>query len=396
MAPFRIYRYIAREIAVPAVVGLLVFTFLLFMGRILRLVEMVVNKGVPFADILHLFVSLLPASLVITIPLSFLLGVLFGFGRLSTDSEIIALKASGFSLRDLLKPVLVLALVASIATGVLTLYLAPTGNSSFRETVFRIASSRATIGLQPLTFYDEFDGLLLYANAIDPRSDNLTGVLISDERLGNHPALILAREGRIVSDPRTRTLILRLRHGKIHRRVAGSDESYQVIDFSTYDINLEMDEHLPADDQAARKKTKEMSTAELRATRDAETWPVTRRQYSASLYKRFARPFSPLLFTLVGAPLALQSRRSGRSGGFALGIALFLLYYLLLSLAETLAVEGGLPPAPTVWAPNILFLVAGLFFLRLASREQRLLPFSRLAGWFASRRSSKDHKERSS
>ena len=104
MPAIRIHRYILKEIAVPTGLGMLILTFVLFMGRILKLAEMVINKGVPLGEIGKLFAFLLPNFLVITLPLAFLLGVLLGFGRLSADSEIVALKSSGISLYGMLQP----------------------------------------------------------------------------------------------------------------------------------------------------------------------------------------------------------------------------------------------------------------------------------------------------
>ncbi|MHB8713649.1 MAG: LptF/LptG family permease, partial [Trichloromonadaceae bacterium] len=236
MSTTRIHRYIAREIAVPALLGLLIFTFVLLMGRILKLVELVVNKGVPLGEILQLFAYLMPAFLVITLPLAFLLGVLLGFGRLSADNEVVALRASGIPIYGMLRPVLLLAVVCSLITGWLTLYGEPAGQNAFRDQVFEIASSRANVGILPRVFNDEFDGLVLYAGDVDERQGEMRGVFISDERIGATPAVILASQGRVISDQEQRILTLRLENGTIHRRpVDKKADTYQVIGFTTYD-----------------------------------------------------------------------------------------------------------------------------------------------------------------
>ncbi|MFA7535765.1 MAG: LptF/LptG family permease [Desulfuromonadales bacterium] len=241
MPPFQIYRYILQEITAPAGLALFVFTFILLMGRILKLVEMVINKGVPLANIVTLFTSLLPAFLVITLPLSFLLGVLLGFGRMSADSEITALKSSGISLYKMLIPVLALALVTSMATAALTLAAEPAGNAAFRREIFKIASSHAFVGLQAQTFNDDFAGLTIYANQVDERTGVMEGVFISDERADGIPSTILARKGRILSNQEKLTLSLRLENGSIHRTGKVQAGEYQTVNFTTYDINLTWD-----------------------------------------------------------------------------------------------------------------------------------------------------------
>lgn len=373
MSTFRVHRYLLKEIAVPAGLGLLIFTFVLLMGRILRLVEMVINKGVPLADIGRLFALLLPAFLVITIPLAFLLGVLLGFGRLSADSEVVALKACGFSLYGMLKPVLLLALLASAATAALTLYAEPVGNAAFRQQVFQIAASRANVGLLPRVFNDEFAGLTIYANDVDERSGRMQGVMISDERAGSTPSVILAETGRIISDRDTLTLTLRLENGTIHRRPREvQQETYQLVGFRIYDVNLNLGQQTAAMEDRP-KKAKEMLTGELLARLDTAVDAAERRGLQVELHQRLTLPFAPLLFALIGVPLGIQSQRSGRGGGFALGLAVFLVYYLLFSFGETLATEVAVPVFAALWLPNLLFLAGGGYLLVRTAQERRFL-----------------------
>lgn len=382
MSALRIHRYIAWEIAVPALLGLVIFTFVLLMGRILKLVELVINKGVPAGEVARLFAYLLPSFLVITIPLAFLLGVLLGFGRLSADSEVIALKASGTSLYGMLKPVLALAALASLVTGYLTLYAGPAGNTAFRTQVFQIATSRASAEFQPRVFNDEFDGLVLYASDIQERSGILEGVFISDERVGSTPSVILARTGRVISDRSALTLTLRLEDGTIHRRPTDKDhDTYQVIDFTTYDINLTLGQQVP-DTQQRRKKESELTTSELQVAREQTQNPAERNSLIVEWHRRLILPTTPFIFALVGVPLGIRSQRSGRGGGFATGLVVFLLYYLLLSFAETLAVEGGLYPVLTIWTPTALFLAGSLALLYLAAKEKPFPLLDRLQAGF--------------
>lgn len=387
MSTTRIHRYIAREIAVPALLGLLIFTFVLLMGRILKLVELVVNKGVPLGEILQLFAYLMPAFLVITLPLAFLLGVLLGFGRLSADNEVVALRASGIPIYGMLRPVLLLAVVCSLITGWLTLYGEPAGQNAFRDQVFEIASSRANVGILPRVFNDEFDGLVLYAGDVDERQGEMRGVFISDERIGATPAVILASQGRVISDQEQRILTLRLENGTIHRRpVDKKADTYQVIGFTTYDINLNMGQQL-TDGSGRQKKLREYPLPELWSKLQNAQTAQERRPLSVELHKRFALPLAPLVFALVGVPLGIRSHRSGKGGGFATALAIFMGYYICATFAETLALESAFPIVATLWAPNLLFLSAGLLLLRQAAKERSLPMLERLTDAFKNWRS---------
>ncbi len=375
MPAVRIHRYLLREIAVPTLLALAVFTFVLLMGRMLRLVEMVVTRGVPFSEIFQLFVYLLPAFLVITLPLSCLLGILLGFGRLSGDGEIVALKSSGIGLYAMLRPVLLFALVVSGATAALTLWAEPGANTAFRSQVFEIAANRASIGIQPRIFNSDFDGLVLYTEEMDERTSAMSGIFISDQRLQGSPATITAARGRLHVDRDTLTLTLHLEDGSIHRRPASPHEDYQTIQFAAYDINLSMGARVA---EGRLRRDKELGLGELLQTRAQADTELRKSSLTAEIHRRFTLPFAPILFALVALPLGIQNQRSGRGGGFAIGLAVFLIYYILHSFAGTMAVEGGLPSVPVLWTPTALFLAGGLYLVHTSARERRLHFLDRL------------------
>ncbi len=381
MRPFAArHRYILREILAPFALGLAIFTFILLMGRLLRLVELVLNKGVPLTDIIKLFIFLLPSFLVLTLPLAFLLGVLLGFGRLSTDSEIIALKSSGISLYDMFKPVLALSLLVSLTTGVLSVWAHPHGKRAFKEQVFHIAHNRATIGIEPRVFNDEFDGLVLYANDVEDKSGLLKGLFISDQRLEQQPSIIIADLGRAIPDPDKFTLSLRLRDGTIHRQLGRkNDEAYQIIDFDSYDVQLDLGSQL-RDISERRVKESELSFNELQSLIE-ESEGTQRNAYLVEHHQRLALAPAATLFALIGIPLGIQSRRSGRGGGFALALTVFLAYYLLFSFAQALGAEGIMPPWLAMWLPNGFFLISGAWLLHFTAREKKISAFERFDEW---------------
>lgn len=381
MSKSRINLYITREVLVPTLLSLLIFTFLLLMGRIPRLTELVINKGVPLPDILQLFTYLLPSFFSITVPLSFLLGILLAFGRLSADSEFVALKASGISLYSLIKPVLLLAVFATLGNLYLNMSAIPQSKTAFRSKIFDIASNRANIGIQAGIFNDEFDGIVLYTAEMDDQRGLMRGVFISDERDGDVPSTIVAEQGRFISDPENYTLTLRLEKGNIHRQPMTAENkktTYQTIAFSNYDINLDVGRHLQPDEDR-RKSKGELSTTELKgAIRHADT-PEQRYRFEGEFYKRIVTSFAPLVFALVGVPLGLQSNRSGRGSGFALALAISLAYFIMLSISRTVAAKGYLPTAGTLWFSNVIFLVGGCFFLHRTAIERPLEIFSRIS-----------------
>ncbi|MCK4621961.1 MAG: LPS export ABC transporter permease LptF [Desulfuromonadales bacterium] len=375
MSNLRIHRYLIREISTPVILSLLIFTFVLLLGRIPQLTEMVVNKGVPATEIFRLFSYLLPSFFSITVPLSFLLGVLLAFGRLSADNEFIALKAAGVSLYSLLKPVLFLSVVFSILTAWMTTSIEPASKTAFRNKVFQIAASQASVGIRPGIFNDDFAGIVLYIRNLDERRGIMKEVFISDEREGEIPATIVARQGRFIPDPENLNLTLRLSNGSIHRQPTRENKTtYQLIGFSSYDINLNVGKQLAAEKQRNRSRG-ELSWGELNEAQ-ANAKNVRRaNRFAVEKHKRITVAFAPFVFALVGVPLGLQSNRSGKGAGFALALAIALAYYLLLSIASTFAGKGLGPVAIVLWLPNICFLLGGSYFLHCTALEKPMKIF---------------------
>ncbi len=371
MSAYRIQKYILREVSVPFFLGIALFTFVILLSRMLKLIELIVDKGVPISDILGLFAALLPSFFVITVPLSFLLGTIVAFSRLSGDSEIVAMKAAGLSLYQLAKPVIILAIGVCLFTGWLTMYAEPLGRSSLRQKLFNIAYSRAAVAIAPQVFNEEIEGLVLYANKVEPKSGALQHVFISDNRTGQTPAIVTAQQGRIYTDSNNGTLLMHLNDGAIHHLKQNQDsEAYQLVRFESYDINLSINESSQSNSNQPPKSF-ELSTAELiKYTKKAP--PNKQLKYMVELQERFVLPLSPLIFALIAIPLGIRSHRSSRGGGFASALSVFLIYYLMFSISKTMVLENGWSPLISMWSPTVLFLIISTALLYYSAKEQPL------------------------
>ncbi len=370
MSHTRIHKYIIRENCVPAFLSLVIFTFILLMGRLPRLMELVVNKGIPLGDILTLFLYLMPTFFIITFPLAFLLGILLAFGRLSSDSEFIALKSTGVSLYTLIAPVFLLAILFSVLTGLITTIVEPASQTAFRAKVFEVVSSSASFDIRPDIFYDDLPGITLYTKSVDDQTNTMSSVFLADERDGEAPALITAATGTLLADHSNQKLVLRLRDGSIHRTPPG-DNLYQTIRFANYDINIDIQSQLTGK-KPASKKDIELSWHEIQTILHQNPSKKDRLKLEALFYQRIVIAFAPLALVLVGAPLGLQSQRSGKGAGFAMALVVFLVYYVLLSIAGALAQKGLIHASLIYWLPNLLFFVGGIYFVYCTANEKPL------------------------
>lgn len=360
-------RYILREMLVPFLLGLGIFTSILLIIRILKLVELVVNRGVPLSQMALIFSYILPAFLELTVPMALLLAILVAFGRLSADSEIIALRAAGVSLFRLLVPVALFAGGIAILTLWLSISARPWGNSHLRTGLYEIVKTRAIAGITPKVFNSEFKDLVIYVDEVEPAGDRLRGILISDTRDAAMRNTVYAESGRLVTDERRATLTLRLEHGGIYSTDQG--EGYQDTRFTTYDITLDLNAAL-AQLRAREKDASEMTYGELHAAIADKTARGERADVErVEAARKYAIPFACLVFAAIGVPLGIQPSRSVHSRGFSLSLLLIFAYYLLLTFGQNLGERGALPPLVAVWLPNaVLAAVAGVLLTR-AARE---------------------------
>jgi lipopolysaccharide export system permease protein len=367
-------RYILKEIAVPFCMILFVLTFVLLMGKILQVMDLMINKGIGFAEIARLMLFLMPSFLMFTIPISLLIAILIGLGRLSGDNEWTVMKMSGISLYRLSLPVAYAALIASLMTLATTVFLVPYGNLASKALLFDMARQKASIGIREKVFIDDFQGILLYAERIPVNGDYLEGVLISDSRIGREPSTIIARRAYLISNPDTLAITLRLEDGSTHM-VDSSLNRYRKMDFRFYDVRLDLATPLAAEKggDVKSKSSTEMSLSELATViRNRSVGQEALRELAIELNKKLAIPVSCLVFALIGMPLGIRAHRSVRSRGFTIGLLLVVVYYLFRLSGEALVETGRLSPIIGTWTPNWIFAAAGLSLFVLAAREAPL------------------------
>ena len=369
--------YILWEVLQVFLIGLMTLTIILLMDKIFKLIELIVAKGVDPSQIFKLLMFIAPSFFVFTIPMSLLVGTLLGFGRLSSDNEITAFKASGVSLYQLFLPVFFLSIVACLITSFIVFYALPWGNRGFKATLFLIAQSKADVEIQERVFNDDFEDLVLYVEKVPIDGRKMEGILIYDEREKGTYNTVFAREGFLISDPSSQAVTLKLLHGNVHR-FQPKTGTYQTIAFNSYDLRLELAQTFASIGRKLRDY--EMSIGEIGNKIDTmkkEGKDTTSQELE--LHKRYAIPFVCIIFPLIGVPLGIQPRRSGKSYGFIFSILILLGYYISLIGAELLATRRLMPVALVGWLPNLLFGGLGLYLLIKAARD---IPF-RPSAWLS-------------
>ncbi|MDA2917050.1 LptF/LptG family permease, partial [Nitrospinae bacterium AH_259_B05_G02_I21] len=187
-------RYILLELVSVFALTLFIFTVVLLLNHVLRLTKLVLNQGVHPLVVLKLLAYLSPSFLILIIPISLLVSAITVFSKLSTDSEIVAMKATGMSFFHMLGPVLVLSIMAYGVTSYLIFVAFPSSNLAFQRVMFDLVRSNAVMEIKPRVFNDTFHGLVLYAQEVPANSNVVKGIFIEDRRQPKQPATIAAEE----------------------------------------------------------------------------------------------------------------------------------------------------------------------------------------------------------
>ena len=367
-------RYILNEVVQHAAIGVSLFTFVIFMRDLGRLLEIVVRDSAPLPSVAELFLLTLPVACTITIPMGLLVGILIGLSRLAADSEVTAMRASGLGAWMFVRIVAVFAVSTWVLALGNSIWLAPMSSAALSRLEDKLRSSQASFEIQPRVFYEDFKNMVLYVEDVRAGSNasEWRGIFLADVSDPSAPKITMARNGVIIADDPS-SLHMHLNQGSQQEVQPQNPDQYEISTFAHTDLPIA----IPPPDEAKQDlvPVAEMSTAELwyrghhsevdtGKPRNPQDTPATRaRWYLVEFHRRLALPTSCLVLALVGIPLGLSSKKGGKSMGFVLTIALVFLYYFISLTGISLGRGGRIPPFAGVWAGNFLFLLAGLVLL---------------------------------
>jgi LPS export ABC transporter permease LptF len=379
-------RYVCREVASHAALGLAVFTFVFFVPQLVKLMDLVVRHSSGFGTVLLLFLCSIPPVLGFTLPMAVLVGVLIGLGRLSADSEIVALHASGISLRRLLVPIGFVAFASAVVTLVMTFWLSPLSIRTLRGLEYQLLASQAPFGVQPRVFDERFPRLVLYVQDVQAAATRWTGVFLADSSLNGGPSNVtLAENALVIANRETRQLELHLGSGSTHEYDPRDPEKYNVTTFGESDIPVDLSGSLQVPKNpivsGAEQSVSQLIAAKGPAWRDARV----------EFHRRIAFPAACLVFALLGVPIGVRPRRGGRAAGLILTLVLIGTYYFVFVTGAHAAQQGSISPGLGIWAANIVAAILGVVFLQ---RIERIRKPNRIVAWIESWRLSRLPQQR--
>lgn len=357
----RVFSYILSEIIPSFLLGVFIFISVLLMFQALRLTEFMLVHGIKASTIIKIMGYMSISFLPMLMPMSLLFAILLTYNKLSMDSEIIALKASGVNTTSIVMPALIFSLIVTITSSQTTYYLAPWGNRQFEVLISRLGNTKAAASIKEGTFSEGFFDLVVYANKVDSQNGILSNIFIYDEKNPATPITIIATDGQIVPDSTHpgHSVLLRLFKGQIHRK----GEAHTVINFDSYDVYL----NDPIKIEEKQKTSSSLNFSELEFLRKNESLKLEQRhEYDIEYHKRSAVSFACMVFCVIGLAFGIvTNRRSGKSSGFVISVGFIILYWVFYLSFESFVRSNKIPITWLgIWLPNILFSLYGLYKLR--------------------------------
>ena len=379
-------RYVIREILPPLVLSLLVFTFLLEIPPVMEQLEALVSKGVSWGTAARMLLTLIPQALGLTIPMSLLVGLLIGLGRMSGDREAVALLACGVSPYRLLRPVMTLAIVAAAAHLYVMIWAIPDANQTFREISYDVVSKRVENDVRPQVFFEDFPGWVLYARDVPPHGGGWKDVLVADTHDAARTDLYLARGGRLVLDRGKQTVDLVLTDGMRYSNAGPDGKQIETYRFPR-ELIVSLDPKSVFPRMELQRGINELPIAELQrqAADKIRAGVASPHPEIIAIQQKFSFPVACIVFAVIGVALGLTVAREGKLAGFVVGICVIFTYYILLYLSESVA-KGfyqtyGARSTQSVallarWVPNLILLPFGVVALVGRARwAEGRLPF---------------------
>jgi len=346
-------RYVIGEMAYPFIVGVIGFILIMITDILFTLIDLIINKGVPFLAVLKLLVFKLPAILVLTYPVSTLFGTAMALGRLSGDTEIVALRTSGISLYRIAMPIIVFSLFVSLASFLTNEFLVPWASNVSEGIIRQIILKKPMTQVKEKVFFKDKGNRYFYIRRVNPRNSTLNDLMIYDFEGESIPRVIMAKRAKYDGD------VWNLEKGVIHKY---NKDGHLAYDATFDSMKIFVSEGFLG--YSEQKTSSEMNSRELgKLIGMLRKGGVNTRSLLVDFYMKFSIPLTCFVFALIGIPLALPTIRSGRALGIIMSIIVVFSFYVFASVSRSFGYGGVAHPLLAAFIPQITFLVLGSLLL---------------------------------
>lgn len=350
-----IRNYILRESVLPFLLSLGILTCVFLLGNLIQLANMVINKGVSITSIGRIFVLAIPVLLGYTLPIACLISVIMTFSRMSSDNEILAMKACGISHSRLILPIFVLGVILSLCTLILNDRIIPYAHYEQQKAVKNLGVQNPTALLEAGTFIHAFNGQVLFIHKIE--DDKLYNITIYQPQENGPTRTIIAKRGEFTAVPGKNQLKIKLMDGTSDEPNLENPNNFYKLNFKNYFITLD----LPQEKKNIEKKPKGMTLKELNSEiHRLEILFIETARLKTEFWRKITWSFSPLLFMMIGFPIAVITNRRERAANIVLAIGCTIAYYLIALGCEAISIKEIAPSYIIMWVANAVAAVTAL------------------------------------
>ncbi len=434
---FVVTRYVLREQIGPFLFAFAVITFVLVMDFILEVINLIVAKGLSVWTVLELFVLNLAWMLALSIPMAVLVATLMAFGRLSADNEVLALKANGVSLYKIVLPVILASILLTVGMIFFNNLVLPEANHKARLLMTDIQQKRPTLNIKEGVFLTDIPGYYILIKKVDPKSSDISGITIYEQKDRYFPRTILAERGKIEFSSDRNTLILTLYKGEVHEMDEAQLGQYRRLTFdkqilfftdigsqlvrssSDFRTDREMSASMMKKEVAkikpeittqgkrlkelTKKAINEVLSPSSSGSSNLSAAQVVINSFKkqqellreiqavhfnlkdakkrinsiwVEIHKKYSIPVACLVFVLLGAPLGIMAKRGGMVIALSLSLGFFILYWAFLIAGEELADRQIISAFWAMWSANFLMGAAGLFLFIKTYKEAKFISWN--------------------
>lgn len=358
--------YVLQEFYGPLFGSLLVLTFVMILGNLVKIADLVINKGVEIWSVIKLFLFMMPALLTYTVPIAVLVAILLSLGRLSSDNEIVTMRASGINLAHIILPLMIVGAILSLVLLIFNDKIVPYAHFAQRRTLVEVGTKNPAAALEPGIFINSFDKYIIFIYSIE--NNKLNNIRIYEPQGEDKPTrLIIARRGEFITVPENNMIKLKLIDGTADEPDPNDPNTFYKLNFKTYFMTLNLAQVQKKENVV--KKPKDMTIKELQTEiRKLKQQKIDPGPLATEVHKKISLAFSCIVFIMLGMPMAVITHRREKSINFGIAFLIVGVYYLLLLGSEALSRQGYLTPQFALWIPNTLFgLIGGTLTYKLCA-----------------------------
>lgn len=342
-----IEKYILEDVKMPIIFGVSLFTFIFLIEIIVSLMESIIVKGISLFDVLRMLSFYLPPILSQTIPMGVFLGVMITFSKFTRTSEATAMNSIGMSLKDILRPVVKLAIGITVFIFFLQESIIPRSVQKLQELTKKIAYENPVFQLKERIMIDEVGKYSLYIDKIDKKTNVASNIIIfqKDDKKG-YPTILMGKEA----------------FWKNTNMVLGESNFYTFNDDGSIKVAGEFEEKkIPLSSYFSAIKTEIKDIEAMSITQLLKKMKGKSKKekipYIVEINRKIAIPLSTIALTILGVLLSIGHHRSGKGANFGVSIGIIFMYIVFLNIGMVMANRGKISPYVGIWLPNlILFL----------------------------------------